>query len=428
MNKAIGTLRKLTSLENLTMQEEVKKLQKENVKLMEENMKLENKVEELTSRFEELARQLSEIKNVTHLPQSQEETLTTGLPSPNEILPRESHLLIRELLMEIREFDGNSDVQAFIDQIITVRKQLQDDRAIESLIRKVIACKIKGRAQEVVERNDIKNLVQLKECLNTHFGQIELEYEQLAEIRNAIRHRTHETVKDYIRRFDKINRRIQRAIDGSDEEFKVMRRAYENKYAISKFINGLYPTELKLSVQNRRPHTLPVAYQAAQHEDKLIKDDASLRARQNSGSSRREHYTSRRDNYSSSKERSYSRDRYRDDRSQSREKNEERRIRDATPASRNVSFEGQVNRKDKKPTCTHCGLYGHDRGNCYRLKNSQSRENFRKPASEKTYLTDPDEDQWSQEEEEKYQMPSSHPQEDIGTFGSNRVEYEIDEC
>lgn len=318
MSKALELLKKLTSQEDLVIKQEFEKIQEDNTKLNEEKLQLEIKLIDLTSKFNDLATQFSAIKSSV-LPtgnELNEQPRTAELSLPQEeILPRESHLFIKELLLEIREFDGNSDVLSFIDQITEVRKQLRDDRAIESLIRKVIAIKIKGRAQEVVERHSIKNLAQLKECRITHFGPIELEYEQLAEMRDAMRHRTSKPVKEYINRFNNINRRIQRAIDCSDEEFRDMRRAYETKFAVSKFIRGLYPTELKLCVQHRQPQTLPVAFQLALHEEKIQRDDENLRSRQNSRSSRREEYNrthrTSRSYDQKSREPSHSRERYR---------------------------------------------------------------------------------------------------------------------
>ncbi|WP_316206622.1 hypothetical protein, partial [Escherichia coli] len=200
---------------------------------------------------------------------------------------------------------------------------------------------------------------------NTHFGKLELEYDQLAEMRNSMRQRTNEKVADYMQRYNNINRRIQISIGGLNDDFRDMHRNYENKNAISKFIRGLYPEGLRLAVQQNRPHTLPIAYQQALYEEKLRKEDEELRNRNYNKHEER----SRRDRYKKhSRDRSHSR--Y-DSRNREKHSTPDNNYTRDRSFSRDRQENYRSDKKEDKPTCSHCNKYGHDKEHCFKHQNAQ---------------------------------------------------------
>ncbi|XP_058789068.1 nuclear speckle splicing regulatory protein 1-like [Phymastichus coffea] len=331
--------KKISSSEDITESDKESQLRKELLLQREKNERQQVQIDNLSKQLNELMQSIR--KDEVIIPAARRQQGNSAVEPP---LPSNN--------ISTGEYDGSTDVSAFIDQIIRTSRQLDSDPTISALIRKVCASKLKGRAQQVVERHQVTTAVQLKECLETHFGKLELEYDQLSEIRNAMRQKS----------------------DGEGGDYKEMHRVYESNKAIEKFVRGLYPEGLRLAVQQKNPHTLPIAYQQAMYEEQRRNEDDRLRAknridatyeyadqrkeREKRESRPKDRYARPNKHYSKDRYDSAPRERYYSDKrednhhSRSREQSTDRyQSRDRTPPK--VTFEKHD--RPPKPTCSYYG-------------------------------------------------------------------------
>ena len=186
---------------------------------------------------------------------------------------------IKNLLAEIRDYDGTQTPEAFKRSTRFAIKQLNNvEKDMATFTRRLVAQKIKGKAIPVVDRVDNNNLADIIHALETAFGQLELNYEQLAEQRNALRQGMTESVKNYITRYEEVHLRLQKALDSEPSEYRESLRLMEAKLHIKKFIRSLRP-EIELRLLNDRPKTLRAAFAEAQLIEKQLRDDEILRSR-----------------------------------------------------------------------------------------------------------------------------------------------------
>lgn len=248
-------------------------------------MSLEDLRKELTAslaREESVRQELMEIKN--HL-----KTLninpTPSAPTEEEIASETSKITfnrrkeIKEYLSEIREYDGTTDVEAFLTQCRRIMKQLNGDGEKLILLNKIIATKLKGEAIAVADRMTEITPKDFSEAMKLAFGKTEKDYSQLIEERNSLRQGLTERIDNFIRRYVDIDKRIQRSIDQVDIEFRPVYRKIEDKERIGRFIRALKP-EIKHLIMTKNPSTLNEAYQNAMYEEKIYRDDELLRSRQ----------------------------------------------------------------------------------------------------------------------------------------------------
>ena len=188
--------------------------------------------------------------------------------------------LIKNLLQEIREYDGSSHPEPFKKSAARAILYFSNNRDRAIFTRRLVAQKIKGRAIPIVDRIDDDNLSEVIAALETAFGSIELDFDQLSETRNRMRQGINESIKNYILRYEEIHLRLQRAIDALPKDDRESQRRMEKNSLIKKFVRSLKP-ELEIRVANERPPTLRHAFNVAQQIDKQLKEDATYRRQQN---------------------------------------------------------------------------------------------------------------------------------------------------
>lgn len=245
----------------------------------------EQKLNESLAREEKLKDELSELREYikTFGIESQ-----PAAPTEDEIVEEISkvsfdrHREIRELLIEIRDFDGTTDVEAFLAQCRRVNKQMKTDAEKIILINKIIAQKLRGEAIAVADRLIEISPKEFADAMRLAFGKTEKDYSQLTEERNSMRQGYVERIENFIKRYSEIDKSIQKSIDQVDPEFKIVYRKIENKERISRFLRALKP-EIKALVMTQNPITLNDAYQYAMREEKIFKDDEMLRNKQRGG-------------------------------------------------------------------------------------------------------------------------------------------------
>ena len=115
---------------------------------------------------------------------------------------------IKDLLAEVREYDGSSQPQYWLRTVKRSFDTLEDNNPSRNMfVRRLIAQKIKGPAQLVVDRIASQDMY----AVEVAFGKIEQSYDQLAEQRNSMRPGATENTANYIKRYDEIHNRIQAA-------------------------------------------------------------------------------------------------------------------------------------------------------------------------------------------------------------------------
>ena len=80
-------------------------------------------------------------------------------------------------------------------------------------MRKVIALRLTGEAARVGESTQGSCYSELANALRASFGQADLTYEQISEIRNNARQGQNESIDNYVRRYEELHRRVQKSID-----------------------------------------------------------------------------------------------------------------------------------------------------------------------------------------------------------------------
>lgn len=257
---------------------------------MSDVKKLQDQLAASLTREENLKRELDEIREtlegmrVNSVPASRPVPSAPTEDEINEELSKIStsrHKEIRELLSEIREFDGTTDVEAFLAQCKRINKQMKSDAEKICLINKIIALKLKGEAIFVADRLLIIGPTEFAEAMRLAFGKTERDYSQLIEERNSMRQGYSERIENFIKRYADIDKKIQRSIDQVSLEFREVTRRMEERDRISRFLRALRP-EIKTVVMTRSPEYLNVAYQYAMAEEKIYNEDESLRSRQKS--------------------------------------------------------------------------------------------------------------------------------------------------
>lgn len=245
---------------------------------------LQKSLAESVAREENMRKELDELKNYIKSLKIKPEP---SAPTEDEIVAETSKITyarrreIQDLLLEIRFFDGTSDVEAFLTQCRRINKQMTTDAEKVTFINKVIASRLGGEAAVVAERITDITPKDFAEAMRLAFGKTEKDYSQLIEERNAMRQGFNERVENFIKRYGDVDRRIQRSIDQEDPEFREVYRRIESKERIARFLRALKP-EIKAIVMTRSPKFINDAYQYALYEEKIYRDDELLRSRQKS--------------------------------------------------------------------------------------------------------------------------------------------------
>lgn len=198
---------------------------KTQARLMQEEMK-------------ELRRQLEEVKIGalnTETPVFQRTPQTTA-PLAEEllILNEAQERRVKSLLESISEYDGKSDVESFIDDLILTIKRIrgtneEKDAMIDELLRRCWAKKFRGEAHQAVWRIRDLTLSELVEELRLAFGHTGKSLEQLQQERSQMCQMRNERVESFIRRYSDLKRQIQRAIDVSPAEYRKMKREKKDR-------------------------------------------------------------------------------------------------------------------------------------------------------------------------------------------------------
>lgn len=200
--------------------------------------------------------------------------LPTAPPTP--VVTVESHRLMRELLNEIRIFDGNSNVEYFLNQVRNARDQLENEDLHKPLLRKVIATRLVGEAARIGDSTQASSFADLANALRASFGQADLTYEQISEIRNNTRQGQNESIDSYVKRYEELHRRVQKSIDQIKSEYRVGIKYIEDDSHIRRFIQSLKP-EIEVRLLSMKIDTLRQAIQEARAVDKRLRDDEILR-------------------------------------------------------------------------------------------------------------------------------------------------------
>lgn len=362
---------------------------KTQTRIMQEEMKeLKKRLEEMRMGFSK-----SETPTFQRSPQA-----TAPLAEDLLILSEIQEKRVKSLLESISEYDGKSDIESFIDDLILTIKRIrgtneEKDAMIDELLRRCKAKKFKGEAHQVVCRIRDLTLNEMIEELRLAFGQTGKSLEQLQQERNQMCQMRNEKVESFIRRYSDLERQIQRAIDVSPAEYRKMKRQEERQAGVKKFIRCLRP-EIKTEVHCTMPATLNEAYQKALEEEKEFFDKERERSRLTEQYQRRQTM-----------------------RSQPTE----------LPQRQGTYKPPMRSTAEKMPTCTYCRKYGHSEEKCYLKQNKERKQNFsqerphNKDPPRKTYAVEeatPEVNQVENQEEYFY------PQEETDT---NPYEFNLED-
>lgn len=228
--------------------------------------------EEMKTRVEALQNIVEKTNiNETRLPNSSNPTISI---IDGRAIPFQRRKEIQQLMFDIPEFDGTSNVEAFLDQVKEIRSLVSTEESF-LLAQKIRAQKLKKDAKEVAERIQNLTLNELSESLKIAFGIIGKDFKQLTMERNTMRQGQTERTENYIKRYTEMDRKIQRSIDQTDITFRDYRRREENIDRIKMFIRTLR-TDIRIPVAIRKPEKLNDAYKYALDEEKIIRDDEEV--------------------------------------------------------------------------------------------------------------------------------------------------------
>ena len=264
--------------------------------------------------------------------------------SASTFITSDKSKFINNLLQEITDYDGKTNPRFFIASVWRCVKLLKNVDEQDTLIRRIIAQKLKGPAQITVQRLETASFREISSALHIHFGRSELSYQQLSDLRNSTCQGATETAQNYIKRYEDIHIRLQAAIDNIQEKHRESIRFLEESTHIEKFIESLRP-ELEIRVANKRPKTLREAFAEAQRIDKKMQDQNTLRQRYSSKSTNRYN-----NNNSSTNTPSFS----------STQSSQPR----PAPPRTNIQFN---NPGTRTYYCTHCKMTGHSDLKCFKL-------------------------------------------------------------
>lgn len=294
-------------------------------------------------REENLRRELDEIKD--YLKELKIKP-TPSAPTEDEIAEETAkisfnrHREIRELLSEVREFDGTTDVEAFLAQCRRVNKQMTNDAEKIVFINKVIANKLKGEAIAVADRLIEITPKDFADAMRLAFGKTEKDYSQLSEERNSMRQGYIERVENFVKRYIEMDKRVQKSIDQVDIEFRMVFRRLEDKERINRFTRALKP-EIRPLVMTKNPMTLNDAFQFAMYEEKILREDEILRERQ-------------------------------------RNRRDESHAKIRESASRTADNSRPMHQQNARDICDSCGIPGHREEKCFKKYPHLKNENFQK--------------------------------------------------
>lgn len=257
---------------------------------MEEVNKLKEQLKQANSHNERLSDKVDALENIIKKMQDSFPSLIpvpSAPPAPSEEEINEElskittarHKEIQILLSEIREYDGTTDVEAFLSQCRRVNKQMANDAEKISLINKIIAQKLKREAILVADRLQTIGPTEFAEAMRLSFGKTERDYSQLSEERNAMRQGHTERMENFVKRYAEIDKKIQRSIDQVHIEFRDVTRRMEEKERLSRFLRALKP-EIKPIVMSKNPIFINDAYQYAMAEERIYREDEALRSKQ----------------------------------------------------------------------------------------------------------------------------------------------------
>ena len=234
-------------------------------------------LEEMKKQFLEMRqRNLALEEELRQLKLGNPETSAITTPRRENMPDKETRCLIKNLLLEIREYNGESNPDPFRRSIRHALSCLDHDDDKAAFVRQLIAQKIKGKAQPVADRVPSQLITDILAALDTAFGNTELSYEQLSEQRNNMRQGATETVINYIKRFEDVHNRIQISLDSVPTEYRDSLRYMEKLQHIKKFIRSLKP-ELELRLLNENFETLRQVFNEALLIDKNLREDEKLR-------------------------------------------------------------------------------------------------------------------------------------------------------
>lgn len=233
------------------------------------NSDLINQLKELREQNLKLTEQL----NAVTLKISAEKTPGPSAPSVSQSI---DYKYIKELLSEIRDYDGSTHPEPFIKSVRYALSRLRDDYERDSFARKLIAQKIKGPAQAIADRIPSQDLGDVAAALEVSFGTVKLSYEQLSEQRNGTRQGQNEGITNYIKRYEELHIKVQSALDSVPQDYRESLRYMEEKLQVKRFIESLR-SEIEIRLIANQPTTLREAFAEAQRVDKRLRDDEVLR-------------------------------------------------------------------------------------------------------------------------------------------------------
>lgn len=317
-------------------------------------------------------------------------------PNASYILNNDDRKLLDNLLKNIMDFDGTQDVEAFKDDLRGLidaifnnsSSQEMKDALSEEAMRGVRARKLKGEAQRVATRILPPLTVnKLSEALMIEFGSKGKNLSQLQQERNGMCQMLNEKVNWFIKRYQDMDRKIQRAIDYSPAEFKDFERRKEEQIRVKKFIDGLR-NEISNKVATSRPTRLNDAYQQALQEEKDYLD-----------------------------------------REKERNKNFNQQQKKTFRPTQKVQF-GESSFKSSEPkkeinttNCSYCKKTGHDESKCYTKQNQIKRENFQRGIS---HIKDPPRRTYLVGEQEEMDIYRKEIDEDQQEFCCEEENQEMD--
>ncbi|KAJ8671753.1 hypothetical protein QAD02_003012 [Eretmocerus hayati] len=252
--------------------EELKKQLEESL-LRERKLALEK--ENNDSEVKKLKERLAQFEIFEDTTSINEEQLKREIAS----ISHSRHVEFSQRVKDVREFDGTTDVEAFLEQCKRINDQLHTDAEKYEFIYKVMATKLKGEAIAVANRMPDKSPKHFKEATRLAFGKTESDYNQLTGEKNSMRQGYNERIENFIKRYGEIDKRVQRSIDQVDSKYNGVYRGIEEEQRIQQFLGALKPT-IKSLVVAAQPATLNDAYFRAIQEEKIYNEDEIIRPQQ----------------------------------------------------------------------------------------------------------------------------------------------------
>ena len=196
---------------------------------------------------------------------------------------------MKEALLSIREYDGTTIPEFWLQTVRETMNELPEVPELKyEFTKRLIAQRIKGKAIEIIERISRPTMSEIAPALITAFGLTNLDYDQLSGERNNTRQGETENTHNYIRRYEDLHIRIQRALDAVPGDYRESLRYMERCTHVEKFIKSLR-LEIRLHLLSSKPLTLRETFNKALMVDREIKNDEILRKERISSAHRSVH-------------------------------------------------------------------------------------------------------------------------------------------